>query len=127
MALLPVLMALTLLGGIPRGVAASAGAGGGRGLGPAETGALAMSSPWWEDYDVKERYLCTDQGGVVLERNASQAALISGGSVTTLFREASDGPGLIYRNEELRLILRGDELTMERLPMKITCIRSERV
>jgi hypothetical protein len=86
-----------------------------------------MTSPWWEDYDVKERYLCTEKGGLVLERNAAQAALISGGSITTLFREASDGPTLIYRNEDLRLILRGDELTLERLPMKITCLRSEQV
>ncbi|MEB3334956.1 MAG: hypothetical protein VKP70_08225 [Cyanobacteriota bacterium] len=111
MALLPLLLGLTLLGG---------------GEPFRSQGLLAMTSPWWEDYDVKERYLCTGKGGgVVLERNASQAALISGGSITTLFREASDGPALVYRNEELRLILRGDELTLERLPLTITCLRSE--
>lgn len=86
---------------------------------------VAMTSPWWEDYDLKERYLCTEKGGVVLERNASQAALISGGAITTFFREASEGPALIYRNDDFRLILRGDELTLERLPMTITCVRSE--
>lgn len=88
---------------------------------------VVMSSPWWENYDIKERYLCAERGGVVLERNASQAALISGGSRTTLFREPSDDPALVYRNDELRLILRGDELTLERLPMTITCLRSEQV
>jgi hypothetical protein len=88
---------------------------------------VVMSSPWWENYDIKERYLCAERGGVVLERNASQAALISGGSRTTLFRELSDDPALVYRNDELRLILRGDELTLERLPMTITCLRSEQV
>lgn len=135
MALSPFLLGLALLAG-----AAQAAPSGGLPPGPVSGflpgavalvgqggGALAMSSPWWEDYDVKERYLCTEKGGVVVERNASQAALISGGTVTTLFREASEGPSLIYRNEELRLILRGDELTLERLPMKITCLRSEQV
>jgi hypothetical protein len=89
--------------------------------------ALAMTSPWWEDYDVKERFLCTEKGGVVVERNDAQAALINGDSVTTLFREAGEGPALVYRNGSLRLILRGDELTVEQLPMKITCVRSEQV
>lgn len=87
----------------------------------------AMVSPWWENYDTKDRFLCSERGGVVLERNASQASLISGGSRTTLFREASDEPALIYRNDDLRVILRGDELTVERLPLKITCLRSDEV
>jgi len=88
---------------------------------------LAMTSPWWENYDITERYLCSEKGSVVLERNGSQAALFSGGSRATLFREPGEGPALIYRNDDLRLILRGDELTLERLPMKITCLRSEEV
>lgn len=116
MALLPLLLGLTLLpGALPAGAPAA---------GPST---LAMSSPWWEDYDLKERYLCTDRGGVVVERNASQAALISGGTITTLFREAAEGPALVYRNAGLTLILRGDELILERLPLKITCVRSEQV
>jgi hypothetical protein len=119
MALLPLLLGLMFLNGAFTGEAAQASA--------PSTGPVAMTSPWWEDYDVKERYLCTEKGGVVLERNASQAALISGGSITTLFREASEGPALVYRNGSLRLILRGDELTVERLPMTITCVRSEQV
>ncbi len=127
MAQLPFLLGLALLGGAAQAAPASGFPPGAMAVVGPGRDALAMSSPWWEDYDVKERYLCTEKGGVVLERNASQAALISGGMVTTLFREASDGPSLIYRNEELRLILRGDELTLERLPMKITCLRSEQV
>ena len=126
MALLPLLLGLALLTGGARAVAGDLGSIGG-GIGKETTERLAQTSPWWENYEVKERYLCTDKGGVVLERNASQAALISGGSITTLCREASEGPGLIYRNADLRLILRGDELTVERLPMKITCLRSEQV
>jgi hypothetical protein len=127
MALLPLLLGLSLLpGASPAGglAAAEALAAGAPGAGAAS---LAMTSPWWEDYDVKERYLCSERGGVVLERNASQAALISGGSVTTLFREPAAGPELVYRRDGMTLILRGDELTLERLPMKITCVRSEQV
>ncbi|MEB3301099.1 MAG: hypothetical protein VKN56_03920 [Cyanobacteriota bacterium] len=88
---------------------------------------LVMTSPWWENYDTKERFLCPENRKVDLERNTAQAALISGNSRTTLFREASDAPGLIFRNDELRVILRGDELILERLPQKITCLRSEEV
>lgn len=118
MAFIPLLLGLASLG-VPSGVDGS------RAL-PLQ-GALAMTSPWWEDYDTKDRYLCSERGAVVLERNASQAALISGDSRTTLFREASETPALIYRNDDLRLILRGDELTVERLPQTITCLRSEEV
>ena len=96
-------------------------------LGLSTVGGLAMTSPWWENYDIKERYLCSDTGGVVLERNESQAALISGDTRTTLFREPREDPALMYRNGDLRLILRGDELTVERLPQRITCLRSEDV
>jgi len=117
MAFIPLLLGLAL--GVPSGVDGS------RAL-PLQ-GALTMTSPWWEDYDTKDRYLCSERAAVVLERNASQAALISGGSRTTLFREASETPALIYRNDDLRLILRGDELTVERLPQTITCLRSEEV
>ena len=94
---------------------------------PMLLGLVAMSSPWWEDYDIKERYLCSEKGGVVVERNASQATLISGGAHTTFFRETSSDPALIYRNDDWRLIVRGDELTLERMPVKITCLRSEQV
>jgi len=88
---------------------------------------LALTSPWWEDYDRKDNYLCSDRGQLVLERNDSQASLISGGQRLTLFREASDEPVTVYRNDQLRLLLRGDELTLEQLPMKLTCLRTEKV
>ncbi|MCP9899192.1 hypothetical protein KBZ12_01025 [Cyanobium sp. Cruz CV13-4-11] len=88
---------------------------------------LAMQSPWWENYDIRERFLCGDRLSVVLERNASQASLIAGRSRSTLFRENSDAPGLRYQNESLRVILRGDELTLEQLPSRRICVRSEQV
>ncbi|WP_411877089.1 hypothetical protein [Vulcanococcus limneticus] len=102
----------------------TAGAGLHLALAPA---ARAMSSPWWEDYAIKERFLCGGQGAVVVERNDAQASLISGGFRTTLFREPSDEPGLRYRGDDLRLILQGDELTVERLPKRIQCLRTEQV
>jgi hypothetical protein len=88
---------------------------------------LAMQSPWWENYDVRERFVCSDRLSVVLERNASQASLIAGQFRSTLFREQSEAPGLRYQNETLRLILRGDELTLEQLPSRRVCVRSEEV
>lgn len=89
--------------------------------------AQAMQSPWWENYDQKDRYLCANKGSLVLERNDSQASLISGGSQMILFRDASDAPGLRYRNDQMQVILRGDELTLERLPMKLVCVRTDQV
>ncbi|MEA5442492.1 hypothetical protein [Cyanobium gracile] len=88
---------------------------------------LTMQSPWWENYDIRERFLCGGRVSVVLERNASQASLIAGRTRSTLFREESDAPGLRYQNESLRVILRGDELTLEQLPSRRICVRSEQV
>ncbi|MFM7455103.1 MAG: hypothetical protein ACKO2W_00725 [Vulcanococcus sp.] len=129
MAFFPILLGLASLGVSPSGPWLNnvfdnphiVGVPGG-GFGPS-----GITSPWWEDYDIKERYLCTEKGGVMLERNGAQAALISGGSRATLFREPNDAPALIYRNDHLRVILRGDELTVERFPLKISCVRSEEV
>lgn len=90
-------------------------------VGPAN----AMSSPWWEDYDQRDRYLCSDRGTIVVERNDAQASILTGRSRTTLFREKVGGPALRYRNDLTRLILRGDELTLERLPFRLTCVRTE--
>lgn len=86
-----------------------------------------MSSPWWEDYGVRTRYLCRDRNLLVVERNDAQASLISGRFRTTLFRETSDLPGLRYTADDMRLILNGDELTLERLPMRLQCLRTEEV
>ena len=75
--------------------------------------AQAMHSPWWEDYAIKERFLCGGQGAVVVERNDAQASLISGNSRFTLFREAGSQPGLIFQSEAMTLTLWGDSLTLE--------------
>ncbi len=89
--------------------------------------AQAMSSPWWENYEIREQFLCTDRLQVVVERNDAQASLIAGRTRTTLFREDSPLPGLRYGTDRLRLILRGDELTVERLPQRIRCLRTDQV
>jgi len=87
--------------------------------------AAGMTSPWWEDYAVKTRYICPDRNLLVVERNDAQASLITGRFRTTLFRETSDLPGLRYTVDNMRLILRGDELTLEQLPMRLQCLRTE--
>lgn len=89
--------------------------------------ALAMSSPWWENYEVRETFLCNGINQVVVERNEAQASLLAGRSRTTLFREDSPLPGLRYGTDRLRLILRGDELTLERLPQRMLCLRTDQV
>ena len=89
--------------------------------------AQAMHSPWWEDYAIKDRYLCRDKGMVVLERNDAQASLINGRNRNTFFREPSDLPGIHYTADGMRLILRGDELTIERLPQRLQCLRTVQV
>ena len=63
---------------------------------------LAVSSPWWEDYDIRDRFLCGDQGSVVVERNDAQASLISGRSRFTLFRVASSQPGLRFATDGMQ-------------------------
>jgi hypothetical protein len=83
-----------------------------------------IQSPWWEDYASRDRYLCRDKGSVVLERNDAQASLIQGGYRSTFFREESDEPGLRYSGDGMRLILIGDELTLERLPQRISGLRT---
>ncbi|WP_259702336.1 hypothetical protein [Synechococcus sp. CS-1324] len=87
----------------------------------------AMGSPWWEHYNTRDSFLCRDDNRIVLERNDAQASLISGRSSTTLFRETSSLPGLRYGNDALRLILRGDELIVERLPQRVICLRTDQV
>lgn len=89
--------------------------------------AQAMRSPWWENYDRVDRYRCNAQGRLVLERNESQASLISDAGRMLLFREASQDAGLRYRNEILSVILRGDELTVEQPPQRLICLRTEEV
>ena len=86
---------------------------------------LAVSSPWWEDYDIRDRFLCGDQGSVVVERNDAQASLISGRSRFTLFRVASSQPGLRLATDGMELILWGDNLTLEQGRRKLQCTRTD--
>jgi hypothetical protein len=86
---------------------------------------LALSSPWWEDYDTRERFLCGEQGSVVVERNDAQASLISGRSRFTLFRVASSQPGLRFATDGMELILWGDSLTLEQGRRKLQCTRTD--
>lgn len=88
---------------------------------------LAMGSPWWENYDSQEVFVCPDRGRVVLERNDAQASLLSGRYRATLFRDTASTAVLRYRNEELSVSLRGDTLTLERLPGRVECLRTEQV
>jgi hypothetical protein len=88
---------------------------------------LSMGSPWWEDYGITEQFICPDQSRVTLERNDAQASLLTGRFRSTMFREASDLPGIRYRNEQLTLVLRGDVLTMEQQFGKLECLRTEQV
>lgn len=87
--------------------------------------ALAMGSPWWEQYELRDTYLCADRGRLVVERNDAQASLLTGRFRTTLFREASELPGLRYTNEMLRLVIRGDVLSLERASQKVECVRTD--
>ncbi len=87
--------------------------------------ALAMGSPWWEDYGTSETFLCPNQGALIVERNDAQASLLSGRFRTTLFRENTDLPGLRYGDDRMRVIIRGDVLTLEQLPDRFDCMRSQ--
>ncbi len=87
--------------------------------------AAANASPWWENYDLKQSFLCPGGRTLVLERNASQASIQGGGFSSTLFREADNSNDLTFRNDNFRLSLRGDELTLEQFPQRITCLRSQ--
>lgn len=94
---------------------------------PLASPAEPLQSPWWEDYAIRDRYLCRPEGVVVLERNDAQASLIQGRYRSTFFRERSDEPGVRYSGDGMRLILQGDELTLERLPQRIQCVRTDQV
>jgi len=87
--------------------------------------ALAMGSPWWEQYEVRDTYLCSDRGRLVVERNDAQASVLTGRFRTTLFRENSELPGLRYANDMLRLVIRGDVLSVEQESQKVECLRTD--
>jgi hypothetical protein len=62
---------------------------------------------------------------LIIERNDAQASVLSGRFRTTLFRENSDLPGLRYGDDRMRVIIRGDVLTLEQLPDRVDCMRSQ--
>lgn len=88
---------------------------------------IAMGSPWWEDYGKSESFICPNQLTLVLERNDAQASVLSGRFRTTMFRESSELPGVRYGDDQMRLILRGDFLTMEQQGNRFECTRSQEV
>jgi len=94
---------------------------------PLEAAPGPMGSPWWENYDVRQSYLCPGRGTVVVERNDSQASLLSGGFRSTLFREPASGGEISFRNDDFRVTLQGDLLTLEQAARQITCLRTEEV
>jgi hypothetical protein len=86
---------------------------------------VAVSSPWWEGYDVRERFLCGERGVLVVERNDAQASLISGRNRFTLFRVASSQPGMRFASDEMELTLWGDSLTFEQGRRRLQCTRTD--
>lgn len=88
---------------------------------------IAMGSPWWENYERRDTFRCPDRSTLVLERNDSQASLLSGRVRSTFFRQPGDSPALRYQSGRQRLILEGDALTLEDLPQRLTCVRTEEV
>lgn len=87
--------------------------------------ARAMESPWWENYDSQLNFLCPGQGSLVLERNESQASILSHGFRSTLFRDPMESGAIAYRNGDFRVLLKGDELTLEQGGRQILCLRTE--
>jgi len=78
-------------------------------------------SPCGETTDMPRQFSLPQQSKVIVERNDAQAALISGEICSPrLFRESlHPARCALLANDPATLILRGDELTVERLPMRI--------
>jgi hypothetical protein len=91
---------------------------------------VALDSPWWENYERKDRFRCEQQQVLVLERNESQASILMGGHRSTLFRDRQADNGVRYSGEGLILRLNGDELQLELtrpMPTLMQCQRTEDV
>ena len=92
---------------------------------------VAIDSPWWENYERKDRFRCDKQQVVlVLERNESQASILMGGYRSTLFRDRQADNGVRYSGDGLMLRLNGDELQLELtrpMPTLMQCQRTEDV
>jgi hypothetical protein len=91
---------------------------------------VAIDSPWWENYERRDRFRCDQQQVLVLERNESQASILMGGHRSTLFRDRQADNSVRYSGEGLMLRLNGDELQLELtrpMPILIQCQRTEDV
>ncbi len=91
---------------------------------------VALDSPWWENYERKDRFRCEHQQVLVLERNESQASILIGGQRSTLFKDRQVDNSVRYSREGLILSLKGDELQLELtqpMPTLLLCQRTEDV
>jgi len=89
-----------------------------------------MESPWWENYDTKDRYRCDAQGMLILESNDSQASIVMAGQRSTLFRDRRVDNCIRYSGDGVMLSLKGDELQIDLLgpmPALIHCQRTDNV
>jgi len=89
---------------------------------------VAMDSSWWENYERKDRFRCTQQLVLILERNDSQASILMGGQRSTLFRDRQVQNVVRYSGEGLTFSLKGDELQIELtqpMPTILRCQRTE--
>ena len=89
--------------------------------------AVAIDSPWWENYDRKDRFRCEQQQVLILERNDSQASISMGGQRSTLFRDRQVDNGMSYSGEGLMLRVKGDELQLELTQPMPTLMHCQRV
>jgi len=74
---------------------------------------VAIDSPWWENYERRDRFRCDQQQVLVLERNESQASILMGGHRSTLFRDRQADNSVRYSGEGLMLRLYGNEIHHE--------------
>jgi hypothetical protein len=91
---------------------------------------VAIDSPWWENYERKDRFRCEQQQVLVLERNDAQASISMGGQRFTLFRDRRVDNAVNYSREGLILRLNGDELQLEQtqpMPSLMHCQRTDDV
>ncbi|MFZ4566173.1 MAG: hypothetical protein ACOYMY_06890 [Prochlorococcaceae cyanobacterium] len=88
---------------------------------------LAGPSPWWEHYERDDTYRCADDSRVLLERNDHQATLYRNGYRINLFRDTSITSVRRFSNDNLKLTLDGDEITLEDLITRTRCQRFHEV
>jgi len=88
---------------------------------------LAGPSPWWEQYERDDTYRCGDDSRVLIERNDHQATLYRNGYRINLFRDTAITSVRRFSNDNLKLTLDGDEITLEDLITRTRCQRFHEV